>query len=469
MRLLALSLAFAVAVGWSQPPASPALESSVPEASLKIPPMVPEKSVSTYIPSETAPGQGLAVNVIYPAKPRYPQGAPVVVVAPGGEGASGLEFSTHAAQSGFAEVRFAFPGGGKPGFASSGIYDVRGPVSQQALRDVLLFAAGKISDIQGRTINSLVPTKLFNSNVGVEGWSNGGNIALITLSKYKKELPFVAWATFYETPLGSMFFPPSLGGSLDLVQNKHYRLGSAATGHCLVDFRKLCYQPTGQKSAGSHKKVGQPEVPGVLFFDENANKQWDEEFEFAFPYCADVGLDKQIYPPLVTQALIRLKIFGKEWPETVATLPECERYFHQRDGSLYLTDVAKDRPDLLVCVFGSALDHLQRQSDHPHISLNYNNWLANRMKFVRLNPDSVYIGAIGGMNAGNFIDNKPNSSVDAHEIDKHLEPEGLVPDYVFMEAAISELADRKRANNLSHEGLPAPLVNYSNGAEPPTK
>lgn len=437
---------------------------SATDASLKIPPMVAEQSVSTYVPSETAPGQGLAVNVIYPAKTRYPEGAPVVVVAPSGEGSSGLEFSTHAAQSGFAEVRFAFPGGGKPNFASSGVYDYRGPVSHQALRDVLLFAAGKTKDIQGRSINSLVPTKLLNKTIGLEGWSNGGNIALITLSKYWQKLPSVGWLAFYETPLGSMFFPPSLGGSQDLVQNKHYRQGSAATGKCLVDFRKLSYQPTGRKSAGSHKKIGQPEIPGIVFFDENGNKEWDEDLEFAFPYSCPVGLEKQIYPPLVTQAMERLGIFGAAWPANVATLAESNRYFHERDGSLYLTDLAKGRPDLLVCIFGSRLDHLQRQPDHPHITLNYNNWLSNKMKYVRLNPDPVYVGSIGMMNMRNFVDNKANVSLDADEIDKFLEPEGLVPDYVFMESAISELSDRKRANNLKLDDLVAPLVIYSNGA-----
>jgi hypothetical protein len=435
----------------------------IPEPTLKIPPMVPERSVSTYIPSQSAPGQGLAVNVIYPSKPRYKDGAPVAVVVPGGEGASGLEFSTHTAQSGFVEVRFAFPGGGKQGFSSSGIYDYRGTNSQMALRDVLLFAGGKLKDRQERTISSLVPVKIDESNIGVIGWSNGGNLVLVTLSNYMKDLPFLGWLVFYETPLGSMFYPPSLGGAQDLIQNRHYRQGSAATGHCLVDYRKLCFQAAGQKSPGAHKKIGQPEVPGVLFFDENGNKQWDEELEFALPYCGDVGLDKQIYPPQVTEALARLHVFGKTWPRNVATAAESENYFQERDGSLYLNEVSKGMPGLLITVFGSQLDHLQRQPDHPHISLNYNGWLANKQKFVRLNPDPVYVGAAADMNPRNFVDNKPNSSVDASTIDEYLEPEGLIPDYVYIEAAAAELADRKKKGNFQ-ETLSQPIFSYSNGA-----
>jgi hypothetical protein len=455
MRLFSLLLTLLITLTFA--PSSQAAE--LPATSLKKPTLVPEQSVSTFIPSDSAPGQGLAVNVIYPKKPRYTDGAPVVVVAPGGEGASGLEFSTHAAQSGFAEVRFAFPGGGKQGFASSGIYDYRGMLSQQALRDVLLFAGGKLKDTQGRTISKLVPMVLSNKNVGLIGWSNGGNIAVITLAKYAQQLPFVNYLTFYESPLGSMFYPPMLGGSQDLLTNPHYRQGSAATGNCLVDYRKLCFQADGQKKPGSHKKLGQPEVPGIVFFDENGNKQWDEELEFAFPYCCDIGLEKQIYPPHVTVALGRSGLFTK-WPKTIASLAESEAYFNERDGSLFLQELAKEMPNLFICVVGTRLDHLQRQPDHPHIPLNYNSWLANKIKFVRLNPDPIYIGTAAGMNSRNFSDNKPGASVDADDVDALLEPEGLVPDYLFIDAAVAELADRKRTGNLKPE-LTEPIVSYS--------
>lgn len=448
--LLLLLIAFAVA---------PQSQAELPRTSLNKPALVAEQSVSTFIPSESAPGHGLAVNVIYPPKPRYKDGAPVVVVAYGGEGASGLDFSTHSAQAGFAEVRFAFPGGGKKGFASSGVYDYRGLLSQQALRDVLMFAAGKIKDTHGRDISKLVPVPLANKTVGLIGWSNGGNIGVITLAKYAQQLPFVGYLAFYESPLGSMFYPPMLGGAQDLLTNRHYRLGSAATGNCLVDYRKLCFQEKGQKSPGAHKKLGQPEVPGIVFFDENANQQWDEELEFAFPYCCDVGLEKQIYPPHVTVALARSGLF-KKWPKTIATLAESQAYFDERDGSLFFKELAKAMPNLFICVIGTRLDHLQRQPDHPHIPLNYNAWLAHKIKFVRLNPDPNYVSALAGMSTHNFSDNKPGASIEADALENHLEPEGYVPDYLFVNAAVAELADRKRTNNLTAT-LAAPIVSYS--------
>ncbi|HEY9786756.1 MAG TPA: hypothetical protein V6D17_15245, partial [Candidatus Obscuribacterales bacterium] len=43
----------------------------VPPHAVKQAELTEEKSVSTYVPSKVCPGSGLAVNVIYPQKPRY--------------------------------------------------------------------------------------------------------------------------------------------------------------------------------------------------------------------------------------------------------------------------------------------------------------------------------------------------------------------------------------------------------------
>ena len=282
---IVLMLPLLVAMGGS---AVFALERQLPKAVLYVPPMVKEESISTYVPSESAPGQGLAVNLMYSAKPRYKDGAPVMVLVPGGNGSQGLDFDMHAAQQGFIEVRFAFPGGGKPGFVSSGIYDNRGVKSQEALRDIFRFAAGEITDYQGKNIADLLPCRVSNKTVGAVGWSNGGNTLLVTLGKFGEQLPFVNWAAFYESPVGPMFYPPTLGGAQDMLTNKHYRQGTAATGQVLVDYRLLRYQNTSSKAPGAHKKVDEPELAGVAYFDENRNGVWDETSEFSLPYSTDI-------------------------------------------------------------------------------------------------------------------------------------------------------------------------------------
>lgn len=529
-----------------------------PEATLKTPVLVPEESVSTYVPSQAAPGAGIAVNMIFPEKPRYGDGAPIAVIAPGGMGADGLTFTMHSAQAGFVEVRLAFPGGGKSKFQSGGIYDYRGSESQVALKDVILFASGKIPDTKGRFINELLPVKVAKTNVGVVGWSNGGNVLMATLGKFPEELRTVVnWAVFYESPIGPLFFPPNLGGMKDLLSNKHYREGSAATGGCIVDWKNLRWDSSILRNPGEHKKLGEPEIPGVLYFDENRNGVWDESAEFALTYTTDVGLDKQIYPPEVLSALQREKLFDKwvpdepedeedgehshdrssrsfkpkappkpvpkaaaappaksgkqsgqggatngaaggptggpggplapgatpgagpggqasaqkvkhviAWPKALATLRESEAFYQDRDGSEYFGRIAKEYPWLMVIVVGTYMDHLQRQPDHPHIAMQYNAWLAHKVKWIRLNPESCYLALITGMNHENFTNNKPNASIDASTIGNYLEGEGTTKDYVMVYAACAELADRRRAKNLAFP-LPLPLTMYFNSANPP--
>jgi len=523
-----------------------AAASDIPEPTVKAPLMDPEESVSTLIPSESAPGQGLAVNIIFPKKPRYADGAPVAVIAPGGAGADGLGFSMHATQVGIAEVRMAFPGGGRKEFSSGGIYDYRGGASQLAFKDVCLFAAGKTVDTQGRHIQDLVPIKLSQTNVGIVGWSNGGNIALVTMAKCPDDLSCISWIAFYESPVGAMFFPPNLGGARDLLINRHYRQGSSATGNCIVDYRKLRFEPGVRRFPGEARRKGEPELAGVLYFDENGNGRWEESTEFAFSYLTDVGLDKQIYPPDVAGAMQRFGRYSRwvdvapkklrelakpkvdkndekaiaaaeeverkermaeyklrqqarkegkpmpkdnfklpadvelpknmirqgdrvleqidSWPPAIAKLDESEAFYQERDGSLYIAEVTAKYPNLLVMVFGSQIDHLQRQPDHPHIALLYNALLSNKVHWLRLNPDPAYISKLVEMNVSNFSNNKPNSPIDASNINSVLEQEGMVPDYAFMDAAIAELADRRRTKNLNGP-LTTTLVEYVNEAQ----
>lgn len=471
-KAIVLSLSLCLAQGYAGfLPGHASSISDLPAESMRTPPMVKENSISTYVPSESAEGNGLAVNLLYGSKPRYVAGAPVAVVVPGGTGADGLTFNMHAAQQGFVEVRFAFPGGGSPQFMSKGSFDNRGKASVEALRDVILFAGGKKPDYKGRFIADLLADqyKVDPQNIGVVGWDNGGNQALVALAKYVGELEFVNWLAFYESPVGSMFSPPNLGSATDLVTNKYYREGSAATGNILVDYRKLKWNANAFRNPNriTGKKRGTPGLKGVLYFDDNGNGQWEEAREFAFNSSLDTNALKQYFPPQVAAAAERLNVFGGFWPGNVASVSESEEFFADRDGSLYIAQICRDYPKLLVGVFGSAVDHNQQQIDHPHITFLYNAFLTNKVRWLKLNPDNKYMAHIAQMNAANFVNNRPSTSIDsgteAGGLLTHLEPEGIVPDYVYMQALICEMADRLKTKKLK-ENLAAPILNYSSGA-----
>lgn len=466
---MALALSFGLALGLCLKPPALAALSDIPPDSMSAPPLLPEGSASTYVPSTACDSPGLAVNVIYPEKARYKDGAPVAVIVPGGNSADGLNFNMHAAQVGAIEVRFAFPGGGNKNFSSAGQFDNRGAKSIEALRDVILFAAGAKKDYKGRSLKEFLQEKAQSKivpspgNVGLVGWDNGGNAAIVALAKYPGELYMVSWLLFYESPVGAMFSPPNLGSASDLLTNKHYREGSAATGDVLVDYRKLAWSAKSIRNPNrfSGKKRGMPGNKGVLFFDENGNGIWEESIEFACNSLLDPGINKQYFPPQILAAARRLKLFQEEWPSNLATVEEAEEFYSDRDGSIYLSQLAENYPKLLVGIFASAVDHNQQQPDHPHICFLYNRLLDRKIHWLKLNPDPRYLAAMSGMNTANFSDNKANDSIDVSELLTHLEGEGIVPDYLFMDAFVAELADRHKTKNLNE--LKQPLAGYVYG------
>lgn len=464
-------------------PIEAAVPFELPDESIKELPCVPEKTVSTYVKSSHPSVDKIAVTISYPTMPRYKSGAPVVVLLPGHGKASGLRFSIHAAQSGFAEVRFAFPGGGLTKFHTDGSWDERGKTSQTVLKDVLCFAAGKTRDYEGKKIQDRVTTRLVTENFGILSWHDSANITLVTMARYTEDLGFIKWLAFYESPVGSLLSPSILGTSKELLLNQNYRQGSAATGRCLIDFKKLAWQPDTRRNRHARLKHSMPTPPGVLYFDENGNGTWEELSEFPLSYAVDPLIIKQFYAPEVTSALVKLKTFGQEkkettnektgkviktemidiWPYQVATLKESEHYFQERDASLYIDQIGKHYPDCLFTIFAGRIDHNEQQPDHPHVALLYNLLLASKVKWVRLNPDPNYVGFIADMNKDNFINNKPEEPIDSAKIEKHLEPEGLISDSTYMQATIAELADRTKHKDLSHPLLGV-LESYMNEA-----
>ena len=177
----------------------------IPDSIIKTPLLVREESVSTFVPlrrtwswfssqsdlpDKTALQRRRSSGSGYPRRRRTGR----------------LASPADTAQCGFIEVRFAFPGGGIKGLSSGGIYDYRGNESQEALRDILQFAAGRTTDTEGRHISDLVPIKVSSNNIG----SLGGLTAAIsrcTMGKYPDRLRFISWLAFYESPVGIMFFP----------------------------------------------------------------------------------------------------------------------------------------------------------------------------------------------------------------------------------------------------------------------
>jgi len=93
----------------------------------------------------------------------------VAISVSGGHSAGNVSSRMNVAGCGFVEMGFAFPGGGQGEARSGGTYDYRGPKCIEALRDVILFAMGKIADKQGRKIQDIAGNiHVLTSNIGLD-------------------------------------------------------------------------------------------------------------------------------------------------------------------------------------------------------------------------------------------------------------------------------------------------------------
>ncbi|MBD3335792.1 MAG: hypothetical protein GF355_09775, partial [Candidatus Eisenbacteria bacterium] len=182
---------------------------AAPPAVLAQPP-----TIDLELPSEAADGGNLAVRLTLPAPatgPRHADGAPLVVLAPGGHGSGSLGGGSGYAQHGLVAVAFLFPGGSDGPFHSDGAYDYRGEACQAALRDVLLFAGGEKDDALGRRVDDIVPFALRTDLVLLAGLSNGGPISAAVLGTWGLELPFLTAYVGWENPTNSQTVAVEVG------------------------------------------------------------------------------------------------------------------------------------------------------------------------------------------------------------------------------------------------------------------
>ena len=122
----------------------------------------------TYVNS---PGIGdIAVCLELPEKPRYPEGAPIVVeVSTWFVEFNGFHRVNQTTEIGAITISYLWPGRFDPetGARSEGEYDYGGPDSLAVLRDVIRFASGLTPDVDGYYIRELTQITPLTDNVGL--------------------------------------------------------------------------------------------------------------------------------------------------------------------------------------------------------------------------------------------------------------------------------------------------------------
>jgi len=421
---------------------------------------------TVMIPSDAAPDDGIAVRVHYPgsAALRYPNGAPVVVRVPGGWGPGELTPEAPdpgSEQFGYVAISYLLPGGTEEGgVASGGEYDFRGADCLTATRDVLQYAAGLITDLDGRTLKQRVPYAWID-NLGILGDSNGGNLALITLAEESASLPSIRWFIAWESPIGDQY------QACELNDNGFYAPGSCTATTCPWDGieEQLRFDAVGQTAFVDWDGTQQT-LDGVVFLDADASESFESgELAFGLVPAPRTGADPALVfsQELADQiAADPATVYGQEtaptWlPDQTAT----GEFWALRDGSLRLAEAHAAFPDLLVIHVNTQEDHVQTQPDFPHARSHVQGWIDASHGFVRLNPDAVYMAHVSGLDESLFPDNDANEPVpwpDTIDLMIPTEVEGQPAAWWTEPAAVLELTERHwRENtdaNLDHILVP---------------
>lgn len=366
--------------------------------------------VDIDLPSDStgSPAGTLAVRVHTPApgNERYPEGAPVLIWVPGGYEMKGINHGLPAHVEDTIIITFLFPGAADAwaGRQSDGTYDYRGSRCIEGLRDVILYAAGELTDDQGRAIDEIVPVNVLHDNIGLEGVSFGGNIIVAVAAIYGDALSgHLRYVVQWETPvssqiatrdLGRVWLQPPFGQQGDFYNPRYSSYGPMVLG---VDCSDLAYDPSGTlrqvfhdgNGDGRYTTVDDPivhlQTPDL---DGDGVLRLNEDFPLdAYPSAEGT---KDVYSRAVTNALEDNGVFPNPWPEDVAPPAEADAYWDIRESVMLYQEAMIKMPDLEAMVLAGVRDHVQSAPDKPHIRQAFEGW-DNSGAWVQINPSPAYM------------------------------------------------------------------------------
>ncbi|MFW5702051.1 MAG: T9SS type A sorting domain-containing protein, partial [Bacteroidota bacterium] len=414
------------------------LEEIYEDVRIDLPPPIPANIV--HIPSEAGGEEGICVQIITPETPRYgSRGAPIAVYAIGGWNGRDVPVSISPGMItdfGFIEIHFNMPGSGQDIYKSGGVYDLRGENCARALRDVLRFAMGMTADTEGKYLGDLtggiVP---LYSNTGMLGLSNGGNLT-ITTTAFHNDLQFLQWIVNWESPVGEGI-PTALAGSRggpdadppNPLNNPAYNPDDNT-----YDWELLKYSPDAYFSFNGIQ------INGGLYFDVNENDHVDYGIDF-IP-TALVYRNEVFYATPLAREAIERGLYPDPRPAHFPDYYTTDAFWRERNGAHLMDQAGANYPDLLFIIEGSDQDHVQTAPNHPHIVAQNQGFIDAGIRFVRLNPDNVYINYVAGREVEEAVDNPAFMEVDYDNIKSALEPHQAVNLRMGVYASACELADR---------------------------
>ncbi|MBI4730925.1 MAG: hypothetical protein HY781_02130 [Chloroflexi bacterium] len=154
---------------------------------------------------------------------------------------------------------------------------------------------------------------------------------------------------------------------------------------------------------------------------------------------------KRYYSVKLTQALLDNGVLTSEtWPADLATPQEAAEAWAFRQSPPRYMDLALKTPDMKVMLVFARSDHAQVAVDKPHIHQAFQGFrFAALLRWVRLNPDRVYLQQFTASSGLDFPDNPANTQPeDWLEIRDWAYPGGGLAGKLASLAALAEMADR---------------------------
>jgi len=415
--------------------------------------------VFTRLPSSVAGTEGLRLRINAPEQPRYENGAPVVMYLPGGFQGDGLkERETGLTDQGFVEIRFNLPGNGEnQDLSGGGPYDYRGVGSLIALRDIIQFANGSITDKDGNTLSDLIgPATPRSDNVGLIGWSMGGSTNICVAGRWGHTFQ-LAWIVNWESPVGDGMPQAECGAKLESGLRPNTMEVNPAYDPVIGSWNlsTLAFDPQIQIPILENT---QEHVTGGLFFDMNQDGQVDMSIDYIpYPLVFEMqdGL-KAYYSERLRDKASQQNLFPAVPPSHIPSTTEIRQFWAVRNGARWIDSTIIKLPDLMFIIVANDTDHVQRSPDHPHVILQYEGFVNAGCRFVRLNPDRSYVESLLGHADPRAVDNPAFMSLDRTDMKSVVEPVDAnnrddIGYTLIAAAAACELADRTQFNNISDQ------------------
>jgi len=355
-----------------------------------------------YSESTGSPDGKLAVRAYIPEEGRHNGEAPIVITGAGGFDEGGMDNRLPEEGNDFVMITFMFPGGTDEysGRASEGEYDYRGPDSMMALRDVILFASGELMATNGESLEQLINHPVNKDNIGLIGFSNGGNIIVAVAAEYGDEIrDHVKYLIQWETPVSSQAAVRDFGRiwlKPSNAQGEYFNPRYCGYGDeaACTDYSDLTYNPDEEfypvffdgNGDGVLTTVMDPETKKeVPDLDLSGTLETDEDWPLD-TFEDENGL--LYYSRPVTEALANMV---DEWPRGVATVVQANAFWDLRESVVMYDAAIKAIPDLEAMVLCGARDHVQSSPDKFHVRQAYEGWLEAGTDWVKVNPSLEYV------------------------------------------------------------------------------